>query len=339
MKFQPSTEFPYISKEKWLEHLAASLKEGTLQDLYPYIDGRTYPPFVHYEEVQGSWCPVLMPIPKSVIAGLSFDDMGSDPLHQALQHGVQSLSLSYKALFTVLSELRKVAHELPKPFILDLKGGDVDHIDAVNEAIAELPVVVHANLPLDATSAPHIAPVFTSKVYPYTCVIDCRSNAIEALAEFLYRLSHWSIADEREGEFPIVIEVVPHAHVLYQIALIRAMRWLIAQWKVDTGRALRLEWKAYIPATKDEDPHLQLIELSWRVFAVAVGGIAHITAVPKTSNLIFHLAAAHIVHLLQYESRIWDYPDVGRGSYWIESTSRRIAQMAWQMFVDKWHRG
>lgn len=339
MKFQPSTEFPYISKEKWLEHLAASLKDGTLQDLYPQIDGRPYSPFVHYEDVEGSRYPDLLHMPTSIIAGLHFDSMGIEPLHQALRHGVQSLSLSQEGLIAIQSELRKVAHELPQPFILDLKGGDVDYIDVVNEAIAELPVVVHANLPLDASSVPRVASVFSSNAYPYTYVLDCRRNAIEALAKFLYRLSHWGLAVEREEEFPIVIEVIPHVHVLYQIALIRAMRWLIAQWKVDTRRALRLEWKAYIPATKEEDPHLQLIELSWRVFAVAVSGIAHITAVPKASNLSFHLAAAHIVHLLQYESRILEYPDVGRGSYWIESTSRTIAQEAWQVFLDQWHRG
>jgi|GEM_PF-4677915 len=311
MKFQPSTEFPYISKEQWLEHLAASLKTGTLRELYPEIDGRLYNPFVHREDVLGNELPDFFSTSGPLIVGLSYDAIGVGHLHQALQHGVQSLCLSYEELTAIRDALYTFSEELPQPFIIDLKGIRSDRLEAVNELLRQLPVVVHANIRPDSASALDILPAGASTVYPYTYVLDCRRRAVEALAEFLYHLTQWSTTVVSEEGFPIVIEIIPHVHVLYQIALNRAMRWVIAQWRCDAKRAFRLEWKAFIPAMTEDDPHVQLIELSWRVFSVAVSGVTHITAVPKTSDLNFHLAAAHIAHLLYYESKIFDCFDVG----------------------------
>lgn len=139
----------------------------------------------------------------------------------------------------------------------------------------------------------------------------------------------------------IAIEIQVGADVFWEIAKLRAMRWI---W----GRALRAAGSRIAPRIEAasswrimtvRDPWVNLLRTTAAAFAAAAGGAEGIRIRPFDSPLgvpdeFGRRLARNIQRILLDESQLHHVIDPAGGSYYVESLTEELARKAWAKFQE-----
>lgn len=137
----------------------------------------------------------------------------------------------------------------------------------------------------------------------------------------------------------IAIELPIGPDVFWEIAKLRAMRWI---W----GRVLRASGTAVAPYVEAStsyrmmtarDPWVNLLRTTSAAFAAVVGGAESLEVRPFDAVLgvpdeFGRRLARNIQRILLDESQLHHVIDPGGGSYYLESLTEELAQRAWERF-------
>ncbi|MCR9264775.1 MAG: methylmalonyl-CoA mutase subunit beta [Flavobacteriaceae bacterium] len=359
-------EFPEVSAKQWKQKIQFDLKGADYNDtlVWESLEGIAVKPFYHEEDLQNTeFRPTSASrkwhIGQTIYAGDSAK--ANAKALNSLEKGVESLAFTipneqvdFKTLLHDIDlesvplhfNFQYLAIEPIKNLLEILKGKNA-------KAYLNIDLVGHLsrdgnwfhNLEKDHVILEEIHGLATTHASVSTFGVDIAlyqnagANSIQQLAYGLAHAHEYLNHFGTQNSFPIVFKVAMGSNYFFEIAKLRALRWLWASLASEYGIESDCHITA-IPTKRNKtlyDYNVNMLRTTSESMSAILGGADTVCNLPYDAiyhkdNAFAERIARNQLLLLKEESYFEDVSAVANGAYFIESITEQLAKKALALF-------
>ncbi|RYC53169.1 methylmalonyl-CoA mutase subunit beta [Flagellimonas olearia] len=363
-------EFPEVSAKQWKQKIQFDLKGADYNDtlVWESLEGIAVKPFYHEEDLQNikahpTSASRKWHVGQTIYAGDS--TKANAKALKSLEKGVESLvvtipneQVDFKALLQGIEleniplhfNFQYLATQPIKNLLEILMGKNV-------EAYLNIDLIGHLsrdgnwfhNLEKDHAILEEIHGLATTYTSVVTFGVDMAlyqnagANSIQQLAYGLAHaheyLNHFATLNTDQKSFPIVFKVAVGSNYFFEIAKLRALRWLWGSLASEYGFGNDCHIMA-IPTKRNKtlyDYNVNMLRTTSESMSAILGGADTVCNLPYDAiyhkdNAFAERIARNQLLLLKEESYFEDVSAVANGAYFIESITEQLAEKALALF-------
>lgn len=325
--------FDNITREAWLEKIAADLKERNIGETIWHIDSDLDAiPFVHAEDLGDNYSGI--PFPERWEIGEIFDvrdeKNANRRILEALEGGCESVVITCAHLPDWGVLLDQVQLDLINTTITPLPPVSVQEShDSFRQFVQE-----RSDDSLRwAVRSEHRLP--DSGNAQLVCRIPDAKPVVQGLVKGMESaLSATGISQQ-------MIFICPLGPLfLVEVARIRALK--ILWYNIQQALGVEVPVPAFVeaqisPEAYLSDPHQNIIRAGSIALSAICGGADRLIIRPaaEDNDPLYRRIARNMHHIFRYESKLDDMQDPVQGAYYIEALTRKMTDAVWDRLISK----
>lgn len=358
MKPDQNTDFAPLSSKQWKLALQAGLKGADYKEtlVWESLEGIHVKPFYHFDEDRAE-TPAFYPKDNWKIAETFYTGHQkncSKIMDMALANGAESIILQADKPFNIASLMEGKPRPIPDlylqtsfldiPFFEEIltyyqrhQGKAFLMIDPVGQWVRT--GQAFQNLSTDIEILRQL-----SEKYPDTPLVGIHSavyreagaNAVQQLA---YTLAHITEYANINPKMPFTVQWTVSGNYFFEIAKIRALRWLFASLadKLKNPHPLHILARPELRNKTLYDYNVNLLRTTTECMSAAIGGADAIANLPYDAffmkdNAFSRRLARNQLLLIKEESYLYGIQNPADGCYYIENLTRQLAEKALALF-------
>ena len=355
------SDFKKTTKAEWLAKVEKDLKGKPLDGLNWELGGHTFSPFFHKEDVETT-APIVgqkasnrWGIGEQIVVGNDTKKANQQAL-AALEKGADTLCFKCVEYLSI-KELEELSEGIRFDWInthfISSQDNLISSFIKILAAKSQKPAEVHCSFqdvsfPFDKLEewqpALPKARFLTINALPYykgdDHVADELANALQAGNIFLEKISNLGLSI-KDWHSTIQFNITLGNQYFVDIAKIRALKnlWnqVLSAWD-DSINAYPTIQVFLTKKTQTEDEHYNKIMATTQAMSAIIGGADRLFIAPSDTfkneegTVFSRRIALNVQHLLQQESYLDRVVDPAAGSYFIETLTEYLAELAWGMF-------
>jgi len=359
--------FEGVSKKEWKQKIQFDLKGGDYNELliYKTLEGIDIKPFYHQEDIENKTPRIQHPgqWKNSLCIDVPDAQTGNQKAIEAIQKGAESLFFLIKDQEIVIEDLlKKIDPKTPiyiqPDFISDRFAKKLDtiskkegyHIYILNDIIGRLATTGnwfnnykkdHHKLKSILHNSKHLKGVISIDISIYQ---NAGSTMYQQLAYGLAQINEYlnyfnSDHPNVLNRMPIVFKVAVGGNYFFEIAKIRALRWL---WKTLSSE-YGIDKECHIiahPSLRNKtvlDYNVNMLRTTTECMSAILGGVNVVYNLPydviyNNENEFGTRISLNQLLILKHESYFNQVTNPASGSYYIETITTQLAEKALQIF-------
>jgi len=358
-------EFDGVSAKQWKQKIQYELAGEDYNEtlVFQTLEGIAIKPFYHKEDLKKHSYPMVLPKSWTIGHKIKVTDpkIANKEALEALSKGVESL------YFHILSEtipMEILLQNIPDSSVLYISCdfATISHLKNNTNVLSRYKnsfflnpdslgqLAYTGNWYHNQRKDFEVLSQYNTSASPPSCYYanlagyqhagaNCMQQLAYGMAHIHEYLHQFSKSPERFSTRPPVFEVAIGTHYLFEIAKLRALRWL---WST-LAKAYQLPETCHIiavPSTRNKtviEAHTNSIRSSMECMSAVLGGADMVFNVPhdslfKKNNASSNRIAWNQLLILKKEAGIDGITDVTKGSYAVEFITKQMGEKALELF-------